>query len=150
MSKTVLLARPHPFIVKEMKPFLEQNGYKIVKPDSITDLARQARQAQAAVISLAVVSEFSTSAEEVLTEIRKVNPSMPIILASLLSLDKVSSAITRILNSQDLQAQIVGASSTINSGGLTAKDYIVYLAKDDLTLPSAREKVKQLLSRFIK
>lgn len=26
MSKTVLLARPHPFIVSEMQPFLEQNG----------------------------------------------------------------------------------------------------------------------------
>lgn len=27
MAKTVLLARPHPFIVNEMKPFLEQSGF---------------------------------------------------------------------------------------------------------------------------
>ena len=34
MLKSILLARPHPFIVSEMKPFLEANGFFITKLES--------------------------------------------------------------------------------------------------------------------
>lgn len=37
MAKPVLLARPHPFIVSAMKPFLEQNGYV---PNKLNAVAR--------------------------------------------------------------------------------------------------------------
>lgn len=56
MNKTVLLARPHPFIVAEMKPFLEQSGYNAVKPEKLDDMASIARSSAGAAISLAVSS----------------------------------------------------------------------------------------------
>lgn len=39
MVKTVLLACPPPFIVSEMKPFLEQNGCPSGKIDSLADIS---------------------------------------------------------------------------------------------------------------
>lgn len=44
MPKNVLLARPHSFIVSEMKPFLEQNGYVPKKLETIDDIPTRETQ----------------------------------------------------------------------------------------------------------
>ncbi len=67
MSKAVLLARPHPIIIKEMKPFFELNGFSPRKMDSLTDLNANSVNVSGAIISLAVSSSIEESAEEVFT-----------------------------------------------------------------------------------
>lgn len=52
MSKNVLLARLHPFIVAEMKPFLEKNGDTLVQLDTTMSLPFMASKAGGAIISL--------------------------------------------------------------------------------------------------
>ena len=42
MNKQILLARPHPFIVSDMKPFLEQTGFSPVQMKGISELTRLA------------------------------------------------------------------------------------------------------------
>ncbi|MBW8302008.1 MAG: helix-turn-helix transcriptional regulator [Hydrogenophaga sp.] len=83
MSRQVLLARPHPFIVNEMKPWLEQGGYSVQRPDHVDDLASHARACVGAVISLAVSSSMAASAADVLKIVRQANPSLPILFAAL-------------------------------------------------------------------
>lgn len=70
MSKNILLARPHPFIVAEMKPFLEENGYTLAKLEAIANMATLAPKAGGAVISMALSSSIPESAEEVFQRLR--------------------------------------------------------------------------------
>lgn len=88
MSKSILLARPHPFIFREMKPLLEECRYAVLKPDSLADIDKYGRNCDAAVISLAVVSDIRATAEEVTDRIYRINPRMPVIFASLLPFDR--------------------------------------------------------------
>lgn len=38
MTKTIPLARPHPLVVAEMRPLLEQNGYGVSKVECTANL----------------------------------------------------------------------------------------------------------------
>jgi len=80
MSKTILLARPHPFIVTEMKPFLEQSGFAARKLENLSELSAKAAGISGVIISLAVESSISQSAEEVFTALRKASSSVPVLL----------------------------------------------------------------------
>jgi hypothetical protein len=62
MSKSILLARPHPFIVEEMRPLLEQSGYGVTKLERLADLPALAKNCSGAVISLALASPIPESA----------------------------------------------------------------------------------------
>jgi|GEM_PF-6167803 len=39
MSNIIILARPHPFIVSEMKPMLKQTGYTATNLEDVNDLS---------------------------------------------------------------------------------------------------------------
>lgn len=55
MSRQVLLARPHPFIVSEMGPFLEQNGFSPQQLGELSELIRlSASKLSGAIISHAI------------------------------------------------------------------------------------------------
>jgi len=75
MSRNILLARPHPFIVAEMKPFLEQNGYSPRKVHTLADIPGSTSGAAGAIISLAVVSSIGESAETVFNCITQIRPA---------------------------------------------------------------------------
>lgn len=149
MSKKVLLARPHPFIVKEMKPLLDQCGYEVLKPENTSDMVAQAKSCDAAVISLAVVSNMGATAEEVLSEIHKANPKIPIIFASLLPFERVVSTISQMLDKVGIVARVIGASPTAASSSTKAGTLALYLSQGDLTDITARARAKQLLLRHI-
>lgn len=76
MSKNVLLARPHPFIVAEMKPFLEEDGYTISRLGALANLPTLAPKAGGAIIALALSSPLPESAETVFTQLRQVAPGV--------------------------------------------------------------------------
>ncbi|WP_049722363.1 hypothetical protein [Gilvimarinus polysaccharolyticus] len=148
MSKTILLARPHPFIVTEMKPILEKCGYNALRPESVADLDAYAKRCDAAIISLAVYSDIEASAEEVAAKIRQANSKTPIIFASLLSFDRAEFIISRLLQALGVSAKVVGTSNSTDSHQAVASS-VLYLAKDDLTDPALRARAEQLLRRYI-
>lgn len=149
MSKTVLLARPHPFIVQEMKPLLEQCGYGVLKPGSLGDIDTHVNACDAAVISLAIISDIAASADDVTANIHRKNPGMPLIFASLLPFERAVAAISGLFGKLGIEAQVVGVSSSISTTSTSSALSVLYLAKDELSDPAKREQVKRLLRRHI-
>jgi len=149
VSKTVLLARPHPFIVQEMKPLLEQCGYGVLKPDGVGVIDTQVKGCDAAVISLALISDVTASAEDVTANIHGVNPKMPLIFASLLPFERAVSTITGLLGKLGIAAHVIGISSSNSTTSSNAAPSVNYLAKDELSDAAKCEQIKQLLRRHI-
>lgn len=133
MAKTVLLARPHPFIVSEMKPFLEQGGYEAIKIEALTDLAAKAKLGRGVVISFAVSSSVGESADDVFVQLRQGAPRIPVLFAALLPLDKYKSSLERVAKLAGIQATILGvAAENENALALGKPDTFLYVSKDDL------------------
>ncbi|MEJ2574426.1 MAG: hypothetical protein P8164_12685 [Gammaproteobacteria bacterium] len=105
MKNAILLARPHPFIVSEMKPFLEQSGFTPLPVKDIRQLAGLALTSfSGAIISLAVQSTINESAEMVFEAIRKQSPYLPVAFAGMLDAAMASKAIKRMLLNQSKNA----------------------------------------------
>jgi hypothetical protein len=151
MPKTVLLARPHPFIVAEMKPFLEENGYKADKLENLGNLPALARGAAGAIISLAVSSSVGESAEDVFLQLRKDAPRVPVLFASMLSLDNARPGIERIAKKAGVQANILGVDATSDAAAqLGRQETFLYFSKDDLASPERRVMALRLIRRHFR
>lgn len=147
MSKSILLARPHPFIVSEMKPFLEENGYTLAKLEAIANMATVAPKAGGAVISMALSSSIPESAEVVFQRLRQYAPTVPVVFASMLSLDKARPGLERLASLSNVQASILGvdAEGAASQWGLPGT--FVYFSKDDLAIPVRRTIAARILKR---
>lgn len=77
MEKKIVLARPHPFVVAEMRPFLAEGGFTVSKPEQLADLPALLAGAAGAVISLALSSSILATAEEVFEHLRRINMRLP-------------------------------------------------------------------------
>ena len=151
MPKTVLLARPHPFIVAEMKPFLEENGYTTDKLENLGNLPALARDAAGAIISLAVSSSVGESAEDVFLQLRKDAPRVPVLFASMLSLDNARQGLERIAKKAGLQANILGVNATPAAAAqLGRQETFLYFSKDDLASPERRVMALRLIQRHFR
>lgn len=151
MSKTVLIARPHTFIVSVMKPFLEENGYGTSKLEHISGLPTLSVGAAGAVISLALSSSITETAEEVFLQLRKVAPRMPVLFAAMLTLEQAQPALERIAQRAGLQATILGVGATpAATEQLGRQDAFLYLSKDDLTLPERHVAAVRLIQRHFR
>lgn len=139
MSKSVLLARPHPFIVNEMRPWLESAGYSVIKPETATDVAQLSKSCSRAVVSLALSSPAGLSAEEVVQILRQEAPSARILFAALLPFDKARPALEKLAR---LMASAQGgrpatlvdiaSAAPIGAAELGRDTTLAYLSKDDL------------------
>ncbi|MDZ7863965.1 hypothetical protein [Acidovorax sp.] len=147
MSKNILLARPHPFIVAEMKPFLEENGYTLAKLEVISNMATLAPKAGGAVISMALSSSIPESAEEVFQQLRQSAPAVPVVFASMLSLDMARPGLERMAALCRVNASIAGIDNegTVSQWG--RPDTFLYFSKDDLAIPARRAIAARILKR---
>lgn len=148
VSRKVLLARPHPFIVAEMAPFLAQLGYAPLRLHSIEDLAAAAPGAAGAVVSLAVGSTLRASAAEVLAPLRRYNPRAPTLFASLLEFDAARAVLALLAEKSGVSARIVGVDpGNSHSAELGKPDTFFYVAKSDFETPGRRELFGRMLLR---
>lgn len=148
MSPTVLLARPHTFIVSEMKPFLEEAGFKVSKAERVTELADLSRGCVGAVISLAVSSSMDASAEDVIKHLRQARPTLPLLFAALLPYAKAKESLERIGKQAGLSPKVLG----LDDGGLNRSELgsptgLLYLSKDDLAGPVTRQQAVLAIRR---
>lgn len=151
MTKTVLLARPHPFVVAEMKPFLERGGYAAAKLESLADLATQASSGAGVVISLAVSSSLGESAAEVFTQTRQGAPRVPVLFAAMLPLDKIQSSLERLAKHAGVQATILGVvAGNENAVALGKPETFLYFSKDDLTDTTRRAIASRMIQRHFR
>lgn len=149
MAKTVLLARPHPFIVAEMKPFLEHSGYLAAKLESLADLAAQARSSAGVVISLAVSSSLGETAAEVFTRLRQAAPRAPVLFAAMLGFDKSQDSLER--KNAGIHATILGVATGNESAAALGKpDTFLYISKDDLADATRRAIASRMVQRHFR
>lgn len=92
MSKTVLIAHPHTFIVSVMKPFLEEGGFGTDKLEHISDLSSQTSGVAGAVISLNLSSSITESDEDVFLKLKSLAPRVPVLFAAMLTLEQARPA----------------------------------------------------------
>ncbi|MCO6179529.1 hypothetical protein [Ciceribacter sp. RN22] len=145
MSRQVLLARPHPFIVGEMKPWLEQGGYSVKRPDHVDDLASHARACAGAVISLAVSSSIAASAADVVKIVRQANPSLPILFAALRPYSQIRPEIERLLQGLGIAGAVLGADQGTGSLLPGGSKMFLYVSKDDLSDATRSSTARALL-----
>lgn len=151
MSNTALIARPHPFIVSAMKPFLEEIGFATLKLDRISELAAQAPRATGAVISLALSSPIPESAEEVFSQLRRVSPRMPVLFASMLDVNQASGALEQIAKHHGFPASVMSANSPSTAWtSLGKQETFLYLSKEDLEVKDRRAILAQMVRRHFR
>lgn len=151
MSKKVLLARPHPFVVTEMKPFLEQNGFAANKLDHLAELPLKSAGLSGAIISLAVESSVKESVEKVFEELRHVSPKLPVLFVGMLDFAAMKGVLRRLAKSRETEATLLGMDATSeNHPGLGKPDAFLYLSNGDLATPERRALATRIIKRHFR
>lgn len=149
VERKVLLARPHAFIVAEMRPLLEHAGFIPTPLSTLSQLAESgAHGARGAVISVALSSSMPESAATVFAALRKHAPRMPVAFAGLADFDSARHTIARIVQSLAPQAVIlpIEAGET-RPAGLGQPDVFIYIQKDNLKTPEGLAQTERILQR---
>lgn len=150
MVKSIVLARPHPFIVAEMTPFLEQTGFRIVKPEGYANLATLARCSAGAVVSVAITSTVAESAADIYLQLRTAAPRLPILFAGISSLDNLRGSLERIAKQAGVPATIMNVSAANEkSSSLNKADTFLYVSKNDLEDPARRITAARMVLRHL-
>jgi hypothetical protein len=149
MKNAILLARPHPFIVSEMKPFLEQSGFTPLPVKDIRQLAGLALTSfSGAIISLAVQSTINESAEMVFEAIRKQSPYLPVAFAGMLDAAMASKAIKRMLAESVEKCHVIAAEkANARSIELGQASTFIYIRNTDLSTPDTAKIAAMMLKR---
>ncbi|MDX8398974.1 MAG: hypothetical protein R8K20_01845, partial [Gallionellaceae bacterium] len=106
------------------------------KLESFARLASNVANQSGAIVSLAVNSSISESAEAVFTAIHNTTPRVPVLFASLLNLDEARAALERISNNSGVPATILGINAASeNSPALGKQSTFLYISHDDLSSP---------------
>ncbi len=151
MTKTVLLARPHPFIVAEMKPFLEEGGYVAAKLENMAELSTQARSSFGVVISLAISSSIGVSAFELMSQLRQDAPRTPVLFAAMLDFEASKSNLARLAEQTGIQATILGVAAGNEAASALGKpDTFFYISKEDLADPTRRAIASRMIQRHFR
>ncbi len=139
MAKKVLLARPHAFIVAEMRPFLERNDYQPTKLENVGDMQPgKLGTFSGAIISTAVVSSIPEKPAEVFTALRKHYPNLPVMFAGLTEFDSTLPTLQRIVSEQHPGATILPFNAKAEAHPrLGERDVFLFLNKEDIAAPDA-------------
>lgn len=146
----ILLARPHPFIVSEMAPFLQEQGFsfsRLTQPDA---LGAELAHAKVAVISLALSSPLPQTPEELMAAIWQLDPRMPVVLASLLPLARVQKNILSLMQQHHPSPAIAAAGEMIGAAQPGQASTALYFCKDDLSDAAKRDAFAKLLKLHAK
>lgn len=129
----VLLARPHAFIVNEMRPFLVEAGFSPVRIDSLEQLDQQLRvPAQGAIISTAVTSSLGADAAVVFRRVREWCPHMPVVFAGMADFATMEATVKRAVKDLCPAALVVGAAGFRLSRPSDRASTFLVLRKEDL------------------
>lgn len=149
IERKILLARPHAFIVAEMKPMLVHAGFSPSPLSALSDLAGGAWNAACgALISTAVSSTIPESADIVFATLRRQAPRMPIVFAGLTEFDVARRNIERIVQTLSPQAAILQINAgNLRHAGLGRPDVFLYIQKENLKTPEGLALTERMLQR---
>lgn len=151
MTKSILLARPHPFIVSDMKPFLEALRFKVNALNDVSELTQRAAGTSGAIISLALVSTISESANEVFVNLRNRHPKLPVVFAGLVEFPATLINLEKMGEAVGISPVLLGADAKhVDHPSLGLERTFLYLSKADLTEPSRRAAAGKLIERHFR
>ena len=129
----VLLARPNPFIVDEMKGFLENCGYEPVPIKDLNELGGFPEDEVAgAVVSTTVISSVHESAEGVVEALRQRFPSIPVTFASMLAEEDIEDMLKHKLEKVSSSPNVLSVKKGLLDHTLGAPDTFLVVTQDDL------------------
>lgn len=132
-ERRVLLARPHAFIVNEMRPFLIEAGYMPVRIGSVEQLAHElASPARGAVISTAVTSSLGLDAGAVFRKVREFSPNLPVVFAGMADLATMEATVMRAVKDLHPEARTQGAAGFRMTRSWDRTSNFLILRKEDL------------------
>lgn len=149
MEKKIVLARPHPFVVAEMRPFLTAGGFSISKPEHVTDLPALLAGAAGAVISLALSSPISASVQEVFEHLRQSNARLPVLFASMLDFEQALPALQRVATAAGIEAELLGVDDH-HSTRLGRQETFLYFSKQDLADADRRTTASRMIRKHFR
>ncbi len=145
MSKTILFLRPHPFVADTFAQTFRKLGFNSIKFTDGHDFERYAselRHAAGAVVSLALASTVPQSAEEIIAELRRRSPTMPLMLTGLADIGSLTKTAHTLLPT----ARFHTADSY--SGALKdPRTDVLIVRRDDLIQPERASRLEALLMR---
>ena len=138
LEKRILLARPHAFIVSEMRPFLTDAGYSPVRVESLDQLALELRRPlHGAIISTAVSSSVNADAATVFNLIRERSPTLPVVFAGMADLETMKVVSERAVKAV-VASPVVAGPATYRAAGDRASSFLI-LRKEDLLAGASRD-----------
>jgi len=152
VTKKVLLARPHSFIVSEMRPFLERSGFAPLPLENLAALeAGTVGSLSGAIISTAVLSSVGASADEVFTALRKKYPRLPVLFAGLTDIPMMKGIVERIVKALHPGADVLPIAATTDSHpGLGRENVFLVLRKEDLAPGEPAALAERILRKHFK
>ncbi len=148
-EKTVVLARPHPMIVREMQEFLKRNGYNAVATEDLSEITRLGKAgAVGVVISTTVVAGTNASHGDMLTAVRSALPSIPILVATLLPGETLARNLGHTLGTMIPPADLIQADTgNLNNTKLGTNAGILAVHRDDITKPASQDLSDRLIRK---
>lgn len=150
MTNTVVLARPHPFVVGEMAQFLAELKVTPKRAESLDDIAPMLTGAKGVVISTAVTSTIPEDAEAVYEHVRSLNPTVPIIFAGLLPLERSIKSLLHIQRHEPSATGVAGSLTEHGTPRFGTAGTFVYFSKDDLNQADTRAAAISIVRKHFK
>ncbi|CAA0106933.1 Uncharacterised protein [BD1-7 clade bacterium] len=146
--KTIILARPHPFIVDDMTAFLAGQGYDplVCREDNTLERA-DTTIAHGAVVSTALNAMVSYSVRETIDILHQKKPDLPIVLATLLSVELAEKQFNATI-AKEGEKLITCDRGSLTSPWLGTPNGYLLLTRDDLLNNSAL--VQPLIERHFR
>jgi hypothetical protein len=151
MSKEILIARPNAFIVKNMKGILDDCGKN---PIVLADIEEMEKHKDAnlcgVVISTAVTSSIAGSFEEVLSKVLTHFRDIPILLPTMLDLEKAKSSIYLTLSRIGVSHELVSVEEASKRAVINSANTMIILKKEDMTESEIYGQSISVIKKFLK
>ena len=140
VEKRVLLARPHAFIVNQMRPFLLEAGYTPVGTQSLDHLAQALSGSfHGAIISTAVSSTVNVDAATVFRLVREKLPRLPIVFAGMADAATMKLSAERAVKALVSTPTIASPQDMRMASGSDRSSTFLVLRKEDLMPGGSQE-----------
>ncbi len=131
-TNKVILARPNPFIVDQMKDFLQMCGYSPSPIKDLHDIENMPSEGVVgAVVSTTVVSSVGESAEDVIAALRKHFGNIPVIFASMVPEETIEETLKRKLSKVSDNPHVISVKKGFLDHSLGEADTFLVVSQAD-------------------
>jgi len=144
--KSILLARPHPFIVADMAPLLAALGFEPIRLESLAGLEPAGTAVwRGAIISLAISSSVGATAAEVVRALHAKAPRLPLAFAGMVPTEVAVQTIGRLFDGHPPEVVDVD-SQRLQPRALGSVDTCLYFSKAQISDPTRQAGIQSMMA----